>query len=324
LELDWPFDLKQNGFGRPLVHNDGVVVASRRQLFCLDHRGEVRWQLGLPGATSATPALVEHFVLVPTEKGVLLWVDLLDGSIGRETPLGHACGTSVEVFGDRLYLSLGGTRLGPTGALLCLDKQGAVVWQYEAEQGFPVTPLVTEKLVVATDREGRTVALERESGKPAWEFSGGTGALTSPILLGDGEIVLTSNPTTCVHPTGRQLWQKKIAGSAAADLGSDLLLATYEGPLCRYSPTGQHVWTTADSGYVNPQFHNGCVWAGHKGGTYRSLSPETGEELARWQAPPGPRGQKIVSDWGCPVFHQDRIFVVSPHTQVLYCLRAHG
>ncbi|PKB63587.1 MAG: hypothetical protein BZY80_06555 [SAR202 cluster bacterium Io17-Chloro-G2] len=87
-----------------------------------------------------------------------------------------------------------------------------VTWIYDISGTFSASPAVAGGRIYITSDGGRTVALDRQTGKPVWEHSGGHSASSTPAVA-DDLVIVTLRPGLVIGldgATGERRWQTDL------------------------------------------------------------------------------------------------------------------
>lgn len=215
------------GDATPLVA-DGVVYTAASTVSALDAQtGETVWEHALPSDVSATPALSQSTLLVPTADH-LVALDAADGSHQWATPLAQPAGTAVTASAGRVVVPLpdrglvaydtdGGERRwrdvtlgsrqpaiadgvvyttgyrddGNTACLRALNAaDGSRRWTTDIDH--PDTPPVLTDAGVLVGAGGALVEFDRSTGRRRRVLEPVGEAVREPLAVGDGTAFVTS------------------------------------------------------------------------------------------------------------------------------------
>lgn len=126
-----------------------------------------------------------------------------------------------------------------------------VKWTYATSQPLLAAPAVVDDRIFLTTEDGRTVALDRQTGQSVWEYSSGLPSSSTPAVAG-GLVIFCLRPglvTTLDRDTGTLVWER--------DLGSPI--------------------------YASPLIVSGTVYIGAGDSNLHALDAATGEKL--WTFP---------------------------------------
>lgn len=205
-------------------------------LYCLSPDGKEKWRFKTQGPVNGSPAVAGDRTFVAGCDGALHVLDTASGKEVAAIDLGGPAGATAAVRGDHLYV---GTISSNT--MLAIDwKQARTDWTFEPakhQQPFYASAAVTEELVVAGSRDKHVYALDRKTGKEAWDFATQGKVDSSPVVAGkrvyvgsmDGNLYvldLEKGNLLAKYPLGRE-----IACSPAVAEGC-LVIGTREGTVC--------------------------------------------------------------------------------------------
>ena len=127
-----------------------------------------------------------------------------------------------------------------------------VKWTFDIGGTFSASPAISGDRIYINSDDGRTVALDRETGQPVWEHAGGQQSSSTPAVTGD-LVIVTLRPGLTVgldRATGNRRWE------------TDLKSGVFSSPI------------VAD----------GAAYIGAADSNLHSLDAATGEELWSFQA----------------------------------------
>lgn len=192
--------------GDDLVVAEGSVSEDVGSLFVLDRKsGEPRWIVALSDGTKSVPAIADGTVFAASSDGRVcafdradgseLWTFEADGAIYSSPSIGD--GTVYVADDDGVVYALDanqGTELWRTqqvapsdGSALAVSERvlyvsgwqwlvalntsdGSIRWKHSLGDAVATSPSVTDNAVYVGTGEGDVLALDRENGKPLWEF----------------------------------------------------------------------------------------------------------------------------------------------------------
>lgn len=178
-------------------------------LVAVDERGNIRWRTDSEIHQISAPAVGGGFVVATGNRREAI---LLDLATGRERA---TAALPVDVALVAPACSREGAYIPcRTPTLLALSPDGDIRWRYDVDGvlagvQFNQTPLVTEKLIVATLSSGVVMALSREDGGLVWEVQAGPRGKQVAAPITDGHrlyIGVRDRVIALDLATGRQQW----------------------------------------------------------------------------------------------------------------------
>ncbi len=194
--IRWKVKIPKPGYSSPIIWANQIFVtgadAQSRMVYCYDRNtGKLLWEASadkIEGSPAAVPK-------VTTDTGLAAPTMATDGR---------------AVFA-----------LFATGDLLALDMTGKRLWARnlglpDNHYGHSSSLIIyKDKLLVQydTNRTGKLLAFDSQSGKPSWEtLRNSKISWSSPVLVNTGsrmELILTTNPNVSSYnpETGKELWK---------------------------------------------------------------------------------------------------------------------
>lgn len=172
-EVRWQNEMQGSGFPSGVTVRDGVVYTAEPAAYDLAS-GAQKWRAKFDGWTVGEPALSADgaVLFVPaseTERGILLALDARDGKVLWQKPTSTDTPSFVEkaqLAGDMVILS------GLNGTVAALAAQdGALRWTFEPPAPRLGTVNVQDGRVWMILQDGRVIAVDAATGKPAAQFS---------------------------------------------------------------------------------------------------------------------------------------------------------
>lgn len=254
---------------RCLVAGGGLVYAVEEVVRALDAAtGAERWRFAPDGhAALGCPALDSETLFVGTSRGRVHALDARGKERWTATlTVGDqpAVVRGVTRFGDALYvaaeqwLTPRGERA--TGWVVALDaRKGDVLWRArigkdDERRGASASPAVGESLVVVGDAFANAlVALDRASGRLAWEFRGlpgHVGIVDPPRLAGNRVLAVSGDRQVyaLAAASGALMWSARLpAGGVSLAVCDGAVAATYQGLATIDLETGRLLETSLDA-----------------------------------------------------------------------------
>ena len=216
-----------------------------------------RWDVNVGSLVELPPVIGDGRVVVGTNHGLAIAIDIRSGAILWRTQLGGAVAASPALT------------------------------------GLPSTPSAgTPRLAVFATIPGDLIALDPATGALRWRISLGSSVETSPLVLGDGIFVgtragIVARVSLTRH---RTVWTAAMGGSvkgAIARSGTNVIVGDYSGHVTALDQaTGHVVWRTTSPGkalagpgrfYAGPAVAYGRVYIGNVNGRVLGLDAATGK-----------------------------------------------
>ncbi|MFC7232495.1 PQQ-binding-like beta-propeller repeat protein [Saliphagus sp. GCM10025308] len=177
-----------------------------------------------------------------------------------------------------------GIYVGTTGGdLYALDFQGRRRWVYETDASTLLTPATADGRIYCC-LEDALVALEAETGDPAWTREG-TGLYTTPPTLADGLLLMgdAEGITAIRAETGAGIWTNDLeappVGAIAVDDERVYVAVQDESVAAMERDSGEEVWRAPADGVVvgGPALADDRAYVADESGTVLALDAETGQ-----------------------------------------------
>ncbi|MCE1253066.1 MAG: PQQ-binding-like beta-propeller repeat protein [Anaerolineae bacterium] len=213
-------------------------------------------------------------------------------------------------------LILGDTVYAPNadGHLYAINRQGTLVWKFEAGQALWSQPISDGKVIYQASLGHHLYALDPQTGNLNWSVDLGGALVSTPHLDENGVIyagTLANEVVAVDSASGKILWKTNVASgvwSSPVIKDGTLFLSNIDGMVYALKAAdGSLVWKTdigasvTGSGAITP---NGVVFANDKGDVVL-LSFEKGEKA--WTYTSG------LQLYGSPVNIQDHVLVGVTH-----------
>lgn len=253
VETRWQTQLGEPVVGRPVAHEDRLIVTGRSgRIYALDVTdGNERWRSASRIATTR-PTADAGLAFVGNEDGLLQAFDTMDGSTRWTTEIDGAIETAPAVQDNYVYActdrravyvidaNCGGRRIafGHGSRAICslaVDQEtvhlgsaggglqarcttdGRERWVCVPDQAIAADPVATnERVYVATVDGEDVLAIDRVTGAVRQRFGVGSAVWSRPVVT-DDIIVVTSQEgivTTFDRDAGTRRWQVELCGSA--------------------------------------------------------------------------------------------------------------
>ncbi len=187
-----------------------------------------------------------------------------------------------------------------------------VKWIYDAPGTLSASPAVSGDRIYLTIDDGRTVALDRQTGQPVWEHSGGQPSSSTPAVAGD-LVVLAFRPGLVValdRATGEERWQTDLRFTITSPpvvAGGSVYLSAGDSKLhVLDTATGEERWVFATENWiVSPvAYADGTVVVAPQDSLLYIVDTNTGRKRLLFDT-----GRQRFG--GGPTIQGDRIFISS-------------
>jgi outer membrane protein assembly factor BamB/predicted phosphodiesterase len=253
----WHYDLGSSTtrwiFSAPATEK-GIVYAGSSAYFAALRckTGSLIWknEEGQDWITSyASPAVANDRILmggmwisIKGKEGSLYAMDKANGTVLWQDDVIGLHGSPV-IYKDAVFFN------DANGKMWVVDlKSGKTLWSYQMEKLWsPVTPTISEPLVITGSGAGTVYALDINSHQPVWQFNVGksnylmspydkeyNSLLSSPTVADDIIYVAASNGRLYAldKATGKEIWSHSFGApvvSTPLATGNTLFVATYDG-----------------------------------------------------------------------------------------------
>jgi outer membrane protein assembly factor BamB len=214
---------------------EGVVYVGSADgnLYAIDlASGAERWRFAVGGAISRSPAIDAGVVYVGAAEGIFSAVDATTGIRRWQKVLGPGQIASPAVADGLVVAASGLDDAAIVHILFALDAaSGAERWRFSAPSGEQlIIGSLGEGSVFAPSDDGNVYALDRDTGKPRWQF-GDHGVLGAGSALAAGVLYVAGGDRAVYAVdvlSGGQLWQLAVTGQpgAIAVVGGRLYVGT--------------------------------------------------------------------------------------------------
>jgi outer membrane protein assembly factor BamB len=131
-----------------------------------------------------------------------------------------------------------------------------VAWTYRTSMPLLASPAVADSHVYLTTGDGRTIALDRHTGQPVWEFHSGWLSSSTPAVAGDA-VIFAIRPGRVVsldRQTGTLLWdtylKKPVLASPVVVNGTVYIGSSDKNLYALDAATGQQRWAFATQDWI--------------------------------------------------------------------------
>lgn len=250
------------------------------------------WQTRGLGEGYSGPAVVGNLLYLMGQRDGQEWVFALDwtkrGQVAWATPIGPVRHNGGGYPGPRCTPTIDGRRvyvLGVAGTLACLDaRTGRGLWQCSLptqfggqvpQWGYAESVLIDGDKLICTPGGSRAtmLALDKDSGRPAWQASiGDQAAYSSPIKVSIGRVIqyvnLTEQGVIAVDAqTGRLLWRWDRPANRTANVPTCVWFGQTVFAASGYGTGGGLVWARRTaSGFETQELYFTNSMKNHHGG----------------------------------------------------------
>ena len=236
---------------------EGVVVSLQGAT------GQLNWRAEMGGELSASPVADNQMVYVASETGKP------EAGVRRATGALRALGREAGVtqwmrtfeMPLRGALTLANGKLfaaSSNGRVYSFDsKTGAVRWFYNYGKPFNAQPVVSDSRVYIGSEDGNLLAFDEANGKLLW-FYKTRGAVRGPVANGDDQVYFGSDDGHVYAvgaSNGKLKWRSRLGAGvqAVAKVGNDLLVASLDNFVYKFSSAGTRLWKRQMPGRISSQ-----------------------------------------------------------------------
>lgn len=280
---DWPqhrFDSARGGLNPDETILSPSTVGNLKEI----------WSFTTDGLVTASPAVVDNVVYVPSGNGTFYALDAVTGAlIWKRTIVGSS--SSPAVANGVVYVGSGvddGTFYALSAAT------GKILWQKDTG-GIDSSPTVVDGVVYVATHRDSVIALDAATGSTIWTAPLDSSAQSSPAVVNGKVYVGTFGGFVYAikAKNGHITWTNGDAAGApifgAPAVAKGLLyIGAGDGVLRALdSRTGATVWSVAGDGgapviYCSPAVAKGIVYAGFNTGEILAVDARTGD--VAWKA----------------------------------------
>lgn len=222
-------------------------------LYCLSRKdGSLRWKFQVAGGpVQGTPVVAAGRTYLAGCDSKLHAIDLATGNELSSVDLGGPVGAGAAVRDDTLYVG------HMNGQVVSVDlKKMEVGWRFQPErsrQAFFASVAVTDKLVIAGNRDRRIYAIDRATGKEVWSFATGHRVESSPVVAGDRVIAgsLDGNLYLIDLAQGTEIQKLRLdgpVGASPAVAGGSVVIGTENGTVYCLGPASDEPIAKTEEG----------------------------------------------------------------------------
>ncbi len=236
---------------------EGVVVSLQAA------NGQLNWRAEMGGELSASPVADNHMVYVASETGKPeAGVRRATGALralGREAGVTQWMRTFEMPLRGALTLANGNLfAASSNGRVYSFDgKTGAVRWFHDYGTAFKAQPVVNDSRVYVGSEDGNLLAFDEVNGKLLW-FYKTKGAVRGPVANGGDQVYFGSDDGyvyAVAASNGRLKWRSRLGAGvqAVAKVGDDLLVASLDNFVYKFSSAGTRLWKRQMPGRISSQ-----------------------------------------------------------------------
>lgn len=139
------------------------------------------WTYSSPANVISTPAVVNNqLVVFGNQNGLIEALDLKDGKRKWSFQTNGPIFSSPGVSNGKIVLG------SADGFIYCLTSKGTLLWKFKTGASVLGSPLIAGNMVYIGGSDHQFNALNLQTGKPAWSFTGLEGPVVSkPVISGD-------------------------------------------------------------------------------------------------------------------------------------------
>jgi serine/threonine protein kinase len=248
----WKFATEGAISGQPVVHNGVVFFGSEdEKLYAISIRnGRLFWEYKTEGAIRGSARIAQGHVFIASDDGYLHAVNINSTRRTWRVDMAEPVRSTPFITSDFIYLG------SESGEVICANFSGGVRWRYNARRSVTSSPIVVDKVVYFTSRDGILYALDAKSGWGIWKFRMSKGSVSTPaksdsyVYFGsaDGNIY-------CVEDRrGKEVWRfsadDQVSGSPVLHHGELLCGAADQNLYCLDQKTGRLQWKYLTQGAI--------------------------------------------------------------------------
>ncbi|HEX9422297.1 MAG TPA: PQQ-binding-like beta-propeller repeat protein [Pyrinomonadaceae bacterium] len=225
--------------------------------------GQLNWRSEMGGELSASPVADQRGVYVASETGKS--ESGARRATGALRALGREGGVTLWMrtlaLPLRGVLALGNGKLfagGSDGKIYAFDsRNGEARWTYDYGASFNSQPVLSDSRLYIGSEDGNLLALDESTGKLLWHYRT-RGAVRGPVANG-ADIVYFGSGDGYVYAvnanSGHLIWRKRTGAGVQAVVraGDELLVASLDNFVYKFSLSGARVWKRRLSGRISSQ-----------------------------------------------------------------------
>lgn len=265
LTISWRYDSNLTLNLTPAADDERIYVplAGGTLVSLIAAGGQLNWRSEMGGELSASPVADQRGVYVASETGKS------ESGARRATGALRALGRDggVTLWMRTLALPLRGVLTLGNGKLFAGGSDGKIYafnslngearWIYDYGASFNSQPVLADSRLYIGSEDGNLLALDETTGKLLWHYRT-RGAVRGPVANGN-DIVYFGSGDGYVYAvnakTGHLIWRKRTGAGVQAVVraGEELLVASLDNFVYKFSLTGARVWKRRLPGRISSQ-----------------------------------------------------------------------
>jgi outer membrane protein assembly factor BamB len=265
LTINWRYDSNLTLNLTPAADDERIYLplAGGTLVSLIAAGGQLNWRSEMGGELSASPVADQRGVYVASETGKS------ESGARRATGALRALGRDggVTLWMRTLALPLRGVLTLGNGKLFAGGSDGKIYafnslngearWIYDYGASFNSQPVLAHSRLYIGSEDGNLLALDESTGKLLWHYRT-KGAVRGPIANGN-DIVYFGSGDGYVYAvnanSGHLIWRKRTGAGVQAVVraGEELLVASLDNFVYKFSLTGARVWKRRLPGRISSQ-----------------------------------------------------------------------
>jgi outer membrane protein assembly factor BamB len=265
LTINWRYDSNLTLNLTPAADEERIYVplAGGTLVSLIAAGGQLNWRSEMGGELSASPVADQRGVYVASETGKS--ESGARRATGALRALGRDGGVTLWMrtlaLPLRVVLTLGNRKLfagGSDGKIYAFNSlNGEALWIYDYGASFNSQPVLADSRLYIGSEDGNLLALDESTGKLLWHYRT-KGAVRGPVANGN-DIVYFGSGDGYVYAlnavSGHLIWRKRTGAGvqAVVRVGEELLVASLDNFVYKFSLTGARVWKRRLPGRISSQ-----------------------------------------------------------------------
>jgi eukaryotic-like serine/threonine-protein kinase len=265
LTINWRYDSNLTLNLTPAADDERIYIplAGGTLVSLIAADGRLNWRSEMGGELSASPVADQRGVYVASETGKS------ESGVRRATGALRALGRDggVTLWMRTLALPLRGVLTLGNGKLFAGGSDGKIYafnslngearWVYDYGASFNSQPVLSDSRLYIGSEDGNLLALDESTGKLLWHYRT-KGAVRGPVANGN-DIVYFGSGDGYIYAvnanSGRLIWRKRTGAGVQAVVraGEELLVASLDNFVYKFSLTGARVWKRRLPGRISSQ-----------------------------------------------------------------------